>query len=280
MSGFSSHWLGLREPADHLARDAGLVSALGEALSAKRAAKIVDLGCGTGSNLRALAAHLPAEQHWTLIDVDAALLAAARETLSAWADTADSDGQDLLIETAGKRLRVSFTSLDLAAEPARALDTAPDLVTAAALFDLVAREWLDRFVSAVAAAGTAFYTALSYDGTETWHPPHPADAAIQAGFLAHQGIDKGFGAALGPDATAALAEAFRRHGYAVQTAPSPWDLGPDQAALIGLLKEGKAQAVRETGRVSPETITDWETARSAPDTRAVVGHEDLLALKR
>ncbi|MDP4006171.1 class I SAM-dependent methyltransferase [Methylobacterium sp. NEAU K] len=277
MSGFSSYWLGLREPADNLARDAGLVAALADALPDRQAVAVVDLGCGTGSNLRALAPHLPPRQAWTLIDHDPVLLAAARETLAAWADQAEAEGEDLVLDKGGKRLRVTFASLDLAAEPARALDSAPDLITAAALFDLVSRDWLDRFVAAVAAAAATFYTALSYDGTETWHPPHPADAAMQAAFLGHQGGDKGFGAALGPGATAALAEAFSRHGYVVRTAASPWHLGPDQGDLIGLLKAGKAQAVRETGLVHSDHVEEWEAARGAPGTTVVIGHADLLA---
>ena len=54
MSGFSADWLTLREPADHRARNPALVEALARHLGG-RAVRVTDLGCGTGSNLRALA---------------------------------------------------------------------------------------------------------------------------------------------------------------------------------------------------------------------------------
>ena len=38
----------------------------------RRPIRVVDLGCGTGSNLRATAPLLGAEQHWTLVDYDPA----------------------------------------------------------------------------------------------------------------------------------------------------------------------------------------------------------------
>jgi SAM-dependent methyltransferase len=282
MTGFSGEWLALREPADHAARDSTLVDALAAALAVHASGDIavVDLGCGTGSNLRALAPHLGPLQAWTLIDNDPALLGSARTVLAAWADRAEARGSHLLLKKDGRQIRVTFSAADLAAEPAAILDPAPDLVTAAALFDLVSVGWLGRFAEAVAASGAVFYTALSYDGTEVWHPPHPADAAMQAAFLAHQAGDKGFGAALGPGATAALAEAFGRRGYAVRTAPSPWRLGPDDRSLIAQLKDGKAGAVAETGLVPRDVVTAWAAARHAPDTTALIGHADLLAVPR
>ncbi|KQP59701.1 hypothetical protein [Methylobacterium sp. Leaf108] len=294
MTGFSSEWLALREPADHAARDAGLVADLGRALPADREIGIVDLGCGTGSNLRGLSPRLGPRQSWRLVDHDPALLAAARTALLAWADRAATDGETLVLEKGAARLRVTFAALDLAAglgsnlgsglgsglgsDLGAALDPAPDLVTAAALFDLVSAEWVAGFVEAVAQTGAVFYTALSYDGTETWAPPHAADAAVHAAFLAHQGIDKGFGAALGPGATAALAQEFGRHGYGVATAPSPWDLGPGHGALVRMLKDGKAAAVAQTGRVGADALADWTAARGRPETTARIGHADLLAI--
>ncbi|WP_457106209.1 class I SAM-dependent methyltransferase [Methylobacterium sp. P5_C11] len=285
MSGFSSEWLALREPADLRARDPALVEALAGILAARLAEgshragalAVVDLGCGTGSNLRAMAPKLGPRQAWTLVDNDRTLLAAAREALSAWADRSETLAEQLVLEKGGRAITVSFAACDLSADLGRILDPTPDLVTAAALFDLVAQDWLDRFAATVAASGAIFYTALSYDGFEEWQPPHPADAALQAAFLAHQARDKGFGAALGPDATAALARAFGRAGYAVRTAASPWRLGREDEGLIRQLRDGKARAVAETGLVPAEAIAAWTGARSAPGTGAVVGHLDLLA---
>lgn len=280
MTGFSSEWLALREPADHAARDPGLVAELALALAGHAEVAVVDLGCGTGSNLRGLAPHLGPRQSWRLVDHDPALLAAARSALLDWADHGDTEGESLVLTKDEKRITVAFAALDLSAGLGAAIDpaAAPDLVTAAALFDLVSKAWLDGFVRSVAEAGSMFYTALSYDGSETWDPPHPADDAIHDAFLAHQGSDKGFGAAMGPAATAALEDGFQQLDYAVVTASSPWRLGPEHRDLIAQLKDGKAAAAAETGLMAPGTIGDWSIARSRPGTTVVVGHADLLAV--
>ena len=92
MSGFSAEWLALRETVDHRAISAELHAAIrGRFASCERVA-IVDMGCGTGSNLRALTGDLPKRQTWRLVDHDPELLSAARETLSRWADTHEAAG--------------------------------------------------------------------------------------------------------------------------------------------------------------------------------------------
>jgi SAM-dependent methyltransferase len=277
MSGFSPDWLAMREPADHRARHPGLLEALSEHLRG-REVEVVDLGCGTGSNLRSVAPRLGPVQHWRLVDHDPRLLAAARARLSAWADTVETSGEDLVLTVAGKRLRVRFHEADLARNPAAALGAAPDLVTAAALFDLVSPAWIETFSAAVAARRALFYTALTYDGVERWEPPHPADAAMLQAFHAHQAGDKGFGPSAGPGASAALTAAFESRGYRVNAGTSPWRLRAEaEASLMRELAAGAASAVRETGLVPEPVIDGWLQSRRAA-TACSIGHIDLLAV--
>ena len=259
MSGFDPAWLALREGADHRARNRALLQAVSSRFAGRESVTVVDLGCGTGSNFRALAPHLPARQRWTLVDHDPALLAAARARLAGEGAPA-----------------VAFLAADLSADLDAALGPAPDLVTAAALFDLVSPAFIERFADAVAARGATFYTALTYDGREAWDPPHPADRAVQAAFCAHQRSDKGFGPAAGPDATQALVDAFLARGYRVATGDSPWVLGPDDAALVAALASGIADAARATGQVGDAEVIAWLAARRA--ATCTIGHQDLLAV--
>ncbi|HEU4519792.1 MAG TPA: SAM-dependent methyltransferase, partial [Microvirga sp.] len=85
---FSPEWLDRREPVDHRSRNPDLLAALARRFAGRDRLAVVDLGCGAGSNLRALAPFLPERQSWRLVDHDPALLAAARERLAAWADGA------------------------------------------------------------------------------------------------------------------------------------------------------------------------------------------------
>jgi SAM-dependent methyltransferase len=274
---FSPEWLALREPADHAARSQDLLARVGRHFAGRTTINVVDFGCGAGSNLRGTYAALPGEQRWHLVDYDPRLLAAARERLARWADSSREDGGTLHLSKDGKALAVSFVQADLTQDLDRVLLAGTDLVTAAALFDLVSDDWIAGFVAALKSRNLPLYTVLTYDGTERWEPPHPADAAMLAAFHAHQGTDKGFGPAAGPRATAIMAEAFAASGYNVARAESPWHLGPDFALLARELVTGFAGAVRETGSVTTAEIDGWLAARREGVT-CHVGHEDLFAV--
>lgn len=275
MTGFSADWLALREPADHRSRNTKLAHALASYFDGWRPVTVVDLGCGTGSNLRATAPLLGPEQLWTLVDYDEALLTAAAVRLQAWADGSAAKEDALVLFKGAKRITVTFRRADLARELGAVLATGANLVTASALFDLVSTEFLAQLVREVSARKAAFYTVLTYDGDQRWVPEHEADAQMLQAFHDHQARDKGFGASAGPHAPDVLSEAFSAAGYAVQEGDSAWRLGEADAALVGELVKGFAAAVSETGAVSAEVVAGWiGLARSG----AVVGHADTLAL--
>jgi SAM-dependent methyltransferase len=273
---FSAEWLALREPVDHRSVNRELAARVSDWFGAPDHISIMDLGCGAGSNLRGTYALFGDSQHWTLVDYDAGLLAAARTRLTAWADDASEAGEELLLRKDGKRLMVDFRQADLNTDLERVLDWRPDLVTAAALFDLVSPSWIARFVGALKGRNLPLYTVLTYDGREIWQPPHPADTAMVAAFHAHQRTDKGFGPAAGPDACVVMADACRQAGYVAETADSPWLMDRHDAKLVAELTSGIARAVRETGKVQEVDIASWLAAKSAAQ-QGLVGHLDLFA---
>ena len=278
--GFSAGWLALREPADHRARNEDVRDAAMRLFAGRSEVRLVDLGCGAGSNLRALAPYLPAVQHWRLVDHNPALLQASRRELAAWADTWEP-GPDggIVLRKGSARIGVTFTEADLSGGADHVLDTGPpaDLITAAAFFDLVATPWIARFCATLAARRLPLYAVLTYDGAETWHPPHHADPAMRAAFHAHQATDKGFGMAAGPAAVAALTRGFHEHGWRIVTGPSPWRLGAADSGLIAILAEGSARAVGETGLVASSGVADWLASRRIA-RQCEIGHADFLAV--
>lgn len=275
MSGFDTRWLDLREPVDHRSRSEELAAALARHFAGHPSTAVLDLGCGTGSNLRATAPFLGPQQHWTLVDHDEALLEAAAERLAAWAGKAERRGDGLALSKGGKQVLVRFRHADLGSELQDVLAIGVDLVTASALFDLASADSIAEVAAAVARGRACFYTALTYNGTQRWTPKHEADAAMASAFRAHQVGDKGFGAAAGPMAPTLLAAAFDAAGYAVSEGDSGWRLDAGDEALVGELATGFADAVRETKLVPESKIADW---LAVDRTGALVGHTDTLAL--
>ena len=274
---FSPDWLALREAADHRSRAGPLVDRLQAAWRARGWRRIVDLGSGTGSNLRYLAPRLAGPQAWTLVDHDADLLARA--------------------EVAATAAEVRRVHGDLALAGLAAVAHA-DLVTCSALLDLVTRDWLDRLAAACRAAGCGAYLALTYDGVMAWSAAGSGgdgragardaddadDAAIRDAVNVHQRRDRGPETALGPAAAAAAEARFRAQGYRTWLLPSPWRLGPADRALAGALVDGWEEAALD---LSPpparaRRIRAWAQRRRETAARGrfrlTVGHQDLLAL--
>ena len=120
MSGFDTDWLALRGPADARARNPALAARLGAHFAGRGKLRVLDLGAGSGANLRATAGLIDASQHWVLADNDAALLAHAEPMA---------------------KTTVELREVDLAAGVAGLFDPAPDLLTASAFFDLCGQDW-------------------------------------------------------------------------------------------------------------------------------------------
>ena len=262
MSGFSADWLSLREPYDLRARSTKVLAAVAEALAALPALTIVDLACGAGSTLRAVAPHLPAQQIWKLVDNDPGLLVRAANA-------------------SHPRARVTTTSIDLVRDLEAALDGPLDLVTTSALLDLVSDSWLERLATEVGARRLPFYAALSYDGRITFEPSDPLDAAIIGAVSNHQRRDKGFGPALGPDAAKRTIAMFEAVGYFVVNAAADWVLRPHDRDMLVALVDGWASAAREVGQQSLPEIATWLTHRrdalSHEKSSIRVGHIDVFA---
>jgi hypothetical protein len=275
---FSAEWLRLREPVDHRSRDKALLAKAASYLASKDEPVIYDLGAGAGSNLRGTAPSLGQRQRWVLVDYDPALLSASLDFLSAWADKSRPTAAGLELEKGGKLIRIEVKRADLNADPAPWGGSVPDLVTSAALFDLVSENWIDRFCAALAKDKLALYTTLVHDETAKWSPAHDADEKMSEAFERDFGKEKGFGPSAGNHAIGYMARKLRSLGYETALADSAWRLGAEDHALIEQLADGWANAVRETKTVSEDVIQKWLAARKARGTRCVVGHKDLLAL--
>ncbi|MEM6974458.1 MAG: class I SAM-dependent methyltransferase [Pseudomonadota bacterium] len=264
--GFASDWLSLRAPADQRARAWPLVDSLAAHLRPRLAARpdkalaITDLGAGAGNNLAALAPRLAdlglTAQHWRLVDADASLLAEAA-------------GRPRPPDTG-----VETIQGDLAGDLGTLIGPRPDLITASALIDLAGAAWIERLAALAFTRRAAVLIVLSYDGRQSWSPPHADDADVHAAFDSDQRGDKGLGPALGPHAHDYMVERLREAGFVVEDAASDWQLAaPRDSALIAELSRGTGGAVGDT--LGPRA-SRWADARQNAEA-AMVGHKDLVA---
>jgi hypothetical protein len=263
---FTADWLALREPADHAARSPRLAGAIADAVRLHGELRVLDLGAGAGSNMRYLAAQLPAPQQWLLVDRDAALLAHASRASIPNVSAIDMRQMDL----AG-----------ISDEPMRTLFEGQAVVTASALLDLVSERWLLALAARCREAGAAALFALSYDGRIECAPADEDDEFVRQLVNEHQRRDKGFGPALGPAATDCAEGAFTALGYRVQRDHSDWMLRTDVRELQTELIDGWAQAAIEMAPERSASIDAWRGRRVAHVTNGRselrVGHEDLAA---
>jgi SAM-dependent methyltransferase len=266
MSNFDAAWLDLREPTDRQARSATLIDEIARHFQGRSQITVVDLGCGTGGTMRALAPHLPRQQHWHLVDIDARLLAAvAARNHGALPATIEWRTQqaDLLRELE-----------TVMAQPA-------DLVTLSALLDLVSIEWMERLADLVAAAGRPIYAPLTYNGRNACEPTDPFDRAVMTAFNAHQRGDKGFGRAMGSMAAARTTERLAARQFNVRLGDSDWQLGDGDATLQAAVLRGWHEAAVEHDVLGRQELDAWLQRRlehlHGGHARLTIGHRDIWA---
>jgi hypothetical protein len=255
MGDFTARWLALREPIDAASRSMRLTRDVAAVLPRYRAIDILDLGAGTGANVRYLAGKLPLPQRWMLVDHDERLLSRASK---AWASQC---------------LDLQRAVLDASLFSGRAL------VTASALLDLASEAWLQALVARCREAGAAVLFALTYDGRMDFAPAEPEDEAICELVNQHQKTDKGLGPAEGPSAVARASELFTTAGYYVEREASDWELTPELHELQRQLIAGWADAATAVAPEQSAAVADWRARRIAHvvagRSQLIVGHKDL-----
>lgn len=285
MAEFSADWLSLREPADCAARARPLTDQVIARLPARRPVRVLDLATGTGSNLRFLAPYLPSTQEWRMVDRDTALLAELPQRVGAWAIARGLivSGRDGAFTVRGPDLacRVETRSADLSRLGDVSLFDGMDLVTGSALLDLVSERWLHALAERSRHTGAVVLFALTYDGRLACSPEDPDDERVRVLVNRHQQTTKGFGRALGPEATACAVRCFDAVGYTTRTEPSDWRLGVTQGELQRQLIEGWAGAAGEMDATEQGRVVLWKARRLAHIDSGVseltVGHLDLAA---
>ncbi|MBW8171557.1 hypothetical protein K0651_00640 [Ornithinimicrobium sp. Arc0846-15] len=255
----AADWLALRRLLDDQARGS-TVAALGQLIAQRGPINsVIDVGAGTGANTAWLTQHIKAmgeTPRWILLDHDPHLL----------------NNIDLPPS-------VPFTTVvgDIAdVATVAAASSAPCLVSASALLDVLTFEAIDSLVGAICKHANAAILALSVTGRLSLSPPHPFDEHLVQAFNNHQSR----GTLSGPAGIEAAATAFAKCQWQVLRVPTPWTLDANSTAMTRRWLQDRVAAASELLPDSPE-LGAWATAREAQlnagELRVIVEHEDLLA---
>ncbi|WP_298982955.1 class I SAM-dependent methyltransferase [uncultured Roseibium sp.] len=259
MSGFSSHWLALREPLDLAARNTVVEQAFFAALPTSQV-HVLDLASGAGSTVAALNDKFSAPVCWKLTDFDEALL-----------DVASSRFQGEL----------KVQQIDLQADLEKLPFDQFDAITTSAFLDLTSKAFLERLVDKVVEARKPFLASLTYDGRAEFSPGHDLDEDLRQALNRHQQTDKGFGPALGPEAAKVAIELFKARDCRVVQGTSDWLTGADSGDFQLEFLSGWRRVGLQVG-LDAERLESWWQDRQRrigeAQLRVMVGHLDFVVL--
>jgi SAM-dependent methyltransferase len=281
-----SHWLRVREPADIAARSEALTRGIAEATATGEPLSVLDLGTGTGSNIRYLSERFVGPQRWLGVDRSAALLAALPERITSWAAAsgyeASTDNGRCVVRGARFECEIETQQGDLGTLDDHRIFAGRQIVTASALLDLVSKSWLLALAAHCRVEGAVALFTITYNGRFVCTPSDAEDEEVRGLMNRHQKRDKGLGGpAAGPDAGAIAEQCFLQEGYRVCREPSDWELGPGDRDVQRLLINGWAEAATEMAPDRAPDIARWHARRlahvEAGCSHIVVGHDDLAA---
>ncbi|MEO1615779.1 MAG: class I SAM-dependent methyltransferase [Planctomycetota bacterium] len=248
-------WLSIRERLDREFRSESLARRFMQLAETTRL--IVDLGCGTGANLRYLSDHCKSSVPWRCVDCDEAVLAVA--------------------ETKHLRSGGEFRKADLATDFKSALPDAPFAVTASAFLDITSKPWIGQLVEALQAA--PLLISMTTTGGPIWNPPDDLDQQIEHCLASHRVNDHGFGAAAGTSACQVLADELSMRGRTVEFKPTDWMLDAGERDVIDFFITGVVRRV--SSELSGDRLSEWLTIRrdqnSKGELQLIIPHADLLS---
>lgn len=285
--GFDPQWLEARFVHDHGALNRELLGCLVGLPRQSEAWRVLDLGSGTGANVRHGADLLQGTQHWTLVDEDAALLAEAPLRLAAWAGergwkTSRSSAR-LEIRRPGGLIVVDVVPGDIVDVLGDIEHGSLDLVTANAVFDLLPPERIEACVDALASLGLPLWATLNYENM-TFSREMVQDRTVVEAFHEHMTRPQAHGRNAGPRAIEVMREVLRRRGYVVHVGPSDWNVANTEDVMWTKILKFIEESVPEMLDMASQglLLEEWLYARkTSPEFESVrVHHEDLLAIQQ
>ena len=247
---------------------------------------VVDVGSGTGANLRYYFDRIPHTQTWTLIEQSSHLLGECRHSLATFAQKHGygwhPQGDTFLLTDAGKT--AAITLIQGSIDRIEQLVDLPqaDVVTANAVFDLLSFEQFDALVSTLAQHDVCLLATLNYYET-SFLPFSERDHQFVDWYHMHMKRPQPMGIAMGPDCSEEMLDLLAQHHMLIEQESSQWHLKKGECTLHRYLLHFMEQAIAELS-LSPEEQRDFEAWLTRKkelcrqrELEIIVDHSDIFA---
>ena len=253
------------------------------------ALKAVDVGSGTGANVRYYFDRIPHAQEWTLIEQSSGLLDECRRTLVAFAQEHDYDWQSqgniFLLTDAEKTATITLVQGSIAHIEQLIDLTQTDVVTANAVFDLLSFEQFDTLVSTLAKHDVCLLATLNYYETSLL-PFSEQDHRFIGWYHMHMKRPQPMGIAMGPDCSEEMLDLLAQHHMMIEQESSQWHLKRCDITMHRYLLHFVEHAVAELSLSSEEQrdfatwLVDKKELCRRRELEIIIDHSDIFAYPR
>ncbi len=263
-------WLNLRFEADAEARNKDLEQ---QALATVVPSEIVvvDVGAGTGSNLRYYSKVLPqVRQHWKLLDLEFDLLETTLQNIQDDGGKVQRLGHGrYLLDLHGKEIQVELMPCDIFSDKTSALLNQADLVVSNAFFDLPSEQNIEVLLSWMDFSRQVLLATINYTGMH-FLEESTNDAYWIAQYEKHMRRSHG----VGPDCVDSMRHILSQRGLSCSVEPSDWRLNSNHPLRKGIF-DFMEEAFRDLS-LNLEEFHLWATSKL--DSELIVSHSDVLVL--
>lgn len=246
------------------------------------APRVLELGCGIGTMIeRVLEAQVLRSGQYSAVDLNPSFLDEARRRLHSWSQRqgllAREGDQELILEGAGRKIRVGFRQGDITQDLSEVVGGDWDLLMANALLDLVdLHSTLPGLLDLLAPGGLAYFT-INFDGVTSFLPAFEPDLDRRLMDLYHRTMDeRGRQADTAPHSRTgrALLSLLPELGVEILAAGgSDWTVHPQgdsyparEGEFLASLLDTVEHALRDRPELTADELDRWlETRRQQLD---------------
>lgn len=241
-------WLSYRAACDAAARHKGVERKFLEFFNHKSVLELVDVGAGTGANFRYYFDLIQQNQRWTFLEKDPFLLAQASDTIAQYAHQHgyrfEQPHAHLIRVSAGKKqahIQLTQGSLEELDRLVNLADT--DIVTANAVFDLIAYEQFDALVGRLKRQYVCLLSTLNYYEI-SFLPFSEADARFVRWYHMYLKRPQPSGIAMGADCCEEMLDLLHQHEMIIIQEASQWHISRNNTAMHHFLLHFMGQGIQ------------------------------------